>query len=234
MRTALLLVSIFIGVTAFTVMPPALPRTPNQILHGVYKKMRSVKDYAADVRVKADIPMIKSVPVQARVYFKQPDQFKVESESIVILPIQKLGDLRVAADTNTFTAVLKGTEVLRNIKTQVVHVIPDSDTSDMILGKFWIDDTASLVLKSQITSRSNGTVGTEYFYGAQKAYGLPDSLVYTVDVKKFKLPKGFAVDIHRSTSSSANMPTTGKIYVGLRNYKVNQGVAMGKFAGQGN
>jgi hypothetical protein len=104
-----------------------------------------------------------------------------------------------------------------------VHVIPDSDTSDMILGKFWIDDAANLVLKSQITSRSNGTVGTEYFYGTQKAYGLPDSLVYTVDVKKFKLPKGFAVDIHRSTTTPATTETTGKIYVSFRNYRVNQG-----------
>lgn len=233
MRYTLLLLLTLMAITAFTLSEIKIARTPNQLLHAVYQKVRSVKDYSADVRVRADIPMIKSVPVQARVYFKQPDQFKVESESIVILPIQKLGDLRVAADTNTFTAVLKGVEMLRNISTQVVHVIPDSDTSDMILGKFWIDPAASLVLKSQITSRSNGTVGTEYFYGAQKAFGLPDSLIYTVDVKKFKIPKGFAADIHKSTSSQSDAATTGKIYVGLRNYKVNQGAANGKFGGAG-
>lgn len=213
--------------TALAFIPASVSRTPNQILYAVYQKIRAVRDYTADARVKADIPMIRSVPVEAKVYFKQPDQVRVESTSIVILPIQKLGDLRVMADTSTFTAVLKGSETVRNIQARVVHVIPDSDTSDIILGKFWIDDAASLVLKSQITSRSNGTVGTEYFYGAQKKYGLPDSLVYTVDVRKFKLPKGFAIDIHKSSTAPSTTASTGKIYVGLKNYKVNQGTVNG-------
>ena len=99
-------------------------RTPNQMLHAVYQKVRNVRDYSAEVKVQADIPMIRTASVQARVHFQAPDQFRVESDHIVILPVQRLGDLQLAADTNAFTAVLKGTETLRSVPTQVIHVIP--------------------------------------------------------------------------------------------------------------
>jgi len=198
-------------------------RTPNRILYDVHQRLRTVRDYTADIGIRADIPTSRSVPMEGRISYQYPDQFKVESERIVILPVHKLGDLQLAADTNAFTSVLKGTELFRNVSTRVVHVIPDDESGDLVLGKFWVDDEKHLVLRSILTSRSNGTVSTDYFYGSKWQYGLPDSLVYTVDVKEFKIPKGFAVDLQRTTSAKSPTPATGKIHVQFRNYRINQG-----------
>lgn len=205
-------------------------KTPNQILLGVYNKMNKVKDYSASARIKADIPMIKALPVNAKIYFKQKNKFKVESKSIVILPKQGMNDFSTTiSDTNSYTAVLKGTEVLNKTSVKVINVIPNSDTADVILAKFWIDDINSLVMKSQLTTRSNGTVVVEYFYKDQKTYGLPDSMIFTVDVKKFKVPKGVAVDIQKTKTNTATAAKTGKIYVRIKEYSINKGIPDSKF-----
>lgn len=208
----------------------ALIKTPNQILTGVYNKLNNVKDYSVSAHIKADIPMIKALPVNATIYFKQKNKFKIESKSIVILPKQGMNDFAgTVADTGSFTAVLKGSEIINKTPVKVINVIPDNDTGDVVLGKFWIDDVNNLVMKSQLTTRSSGTVVVDYFYGKQKTFGLPDSMIFTVDVKKFKIPKGVAVDIQKSKTNTSTVSKTGKIYVGLRNYSINKGIPDTKF-----
>lgn len=208
----------------------AIAKTPNQILIAVYNKLKKVNDYSVKAHIKADIPMIKALPVNAVIYFKQKNKFKIESKSIVILPKQGLNDFAgTVADTGSYTAVLKGSETINRTLVKVINVIPDSDTGDIILGKFWIDDVNNLVMKSQLTTRSSGTVVVDYFYNKQKAYGLPDSMIFTVDVKKFKIPKGVAVDIQKTKTNTAKAAKTGKIYVGLRNYTINKGIPDTKF-----
>ena len=102
-----------------------------------------------------------------------------------------------------------------------------NDTSDLILAKLWVDTDRDIILKSQITTRSSGTVTIEYSYKTQNEFGLPDSMVFIVDVKKFKIPKGVATDINRSSSVDELKKTakTGRIFINLTNYKINKGIS---------
>jgi hypothetical protein len=94
------------------------------------------------------------------------------------------------------------------------------------LGKLWIDSKQNLVLKSQLTTKSNGTILTEYTYGTQVGFGLPDNMVFTVDVKKFKVPKSVAADINNSKKADPKADKKkGKIYIKLYNYQVNKGIS---------
>ena len=63
------------------------------ILNRVVSKINSVKDYSVDANIKADIPLIKILPVKASIYFKQKDKFKVVSKGIAILPKQGFTDV---------------------------------------------------------------------------------------------------------------------------------------------
>ena len=203
-------------------------KNPNQLLRGVYQKMMKVKDYSVEAAIKADIPLIKILPVNAIVYFKQPDKFKVESKAIAIMPRQGFSDVaKIIRDTTSYTAVFTGKEKIGTSLTQIISVLPSVDTGDLVLAKFWIDYARNLVLKSQLTTRSSGTMQIEYFYGTQIAFGLPDKMIFTVDVKKFKIPKVMASDV----SSSSKAPKSddkgskkGVILIDLKNYKLNQGL----------
>lgn len=203
-------------------------KSPNQLLRGVYQKMMKVKDYSVEATIKADIPLIKILPVNAIVYFKQPDKFKVESKGIAIMPRQGFSDVaKIIRDTTSYTAVFTGKEKIGTSLTQIISVIPSVDTGDLVLAKFWIDYARNLVLKSQLTTRSSGTMQIEYFYGTQIASGLPDKMIFTVDVKKFKIPKALASDMNASSKTPKTNDKESKkgvILIDLKNYKLNQGL----------
>lgn len=199
----------------------------NEYLKRLTEKFNLVKDYIVRAKIKSDIPLVKILTVNATVYYKQKDKFKIDADGIAILPKQGISDLpKLLNAKDTYTAILTGTENIFNVKTSIITILPASDTSDLILAKLWFDDVNNLILKSQVTTRSSGTLATDYYYSKQKEFGLPDSMVFTVDVKKFKIPKGVATDINRTKTVDANQQTakTGKIFISLYNYKLNSGL----------
>lgn len=206
---------------------PGVSQSPNQIINTVNQHFIAVKDYSARVNIACDIPFIKIDPINAKVVYKKPDKFKVKASGILILPKQQANFFLVTlADTNSYTAVKTGEEIINNLETQVINIIPAKDSGDLILGKFWIDDMKGLVMKSQLTTRSQGTILIENTYGAASSFGLPDKMIFTVDVDKFKIPKAIAVDINRSSSEIKNTAQSkkGKITLNFSDYVVNKGV----------
>lgn len=204
-------------------------KTANQILYSLYQKSLLINDYSAEANIKVDIPFIRMLPVDANIYYKKPDKFRVKTTGIAILPKQGFNDFsKTIQDTNTYTAIIIGKEKIGNSFTTIINVMPNDEADDLILGKLWIDADKNMVMKSQFTTKSNGTILITYYYATQAAYGLPDSLTFTVDVKKFKIPKGVAADINNTKTNetdNSKEPKKGKIYIVLKNYKVNKGIA---------
>jgi outer membrane lipoprotein-sorting protein len=199
----------------------------NVLLKKVVEKMMSVKDYSANADVTADIPMIKILPSKAKIYFKQKDKFKVEAKGIVILPKQGFTDVNsFISNSKNYQAILGDTTVVNSTKTVLTTVIPNGEASEIILAKLWIDYTRNVVMKTQITTKSNGTVTTTYTYGDKVSFGLPSKMVFEIDVKKFKLPKSVAADINNTDNrSKKDTRKKGTITVSLSNYSVNQGLS---------
>lgn len=113
---------------------------PRTIIAAVNAKFSQVKNYQTDVIIKTDIPFIKMLPVSATLYYKAPDKMRIKSKGIAILPKQGFDDLlKALADTVSYSALYQGEEIIRNIPVSIISIIPVSDTSDMILGKFWMD-----------------------------------------------------------------------------------------------
>jgi hypothetical protein len=216
------------AILLFTGYQSPAQKTPNQLLRYMYQKMMKVKDYSVEVSIKADIPLIKIFPVNAVIYFRQPDKFKVESKSIAIMPRQGFSDLsKIIRDSSSYTSVFTGKENIGNLTAQIISLIPSADTGDLVLAKFWIEPSLNLIVKSQLTTRSSGTMLIEYFYGTQTAFGLPDKMIFTVDVKKFKIPKVIATDIQNSNNvvkGDPKSPKKGIILINLKNYKINTGL----------
>lgn len=200
----------------------------NAILRSVYNKLQKAKDYSVNAHIKVDMPFIRMMPIDAKIYFKQKDKFKVDSKSIAIVPRQGFDQSsKMLADTNSFTAVAQGNEMINGIQTTIISIIPLSDTSDLILGKLWIDAKQSVILKSQLTTKSSGTILTEFKYGTQVAYGLPDQMVFSVDMKKFKIPKSVAADINNNgkEEDKTKDKKKGQIFITLSAYEVNKGIS---------
>ena len=200
----------------------------SQSIAELMAKMNRITDYSADAVIKSDIPLIKILAVRATIYFKQKDKFRIVSKGIAILPKQGFVDIsKILSQMDGYTSIIAGYDNVSNIKAQIITIFPVNDTSDLILAKLWVDTDRDIILKSQITSRSNGTVTIEYSYKTQNEFGLPDSMVFIVDVKKFKIPKGVATDINRTSSIDEVKKTakTGRIFINITNYKINKGIS---------
>ena len=194
----------------------ASAQDPNELVKAVRLKLEKVTDYSADVHIKAQVPMIKIDEVDAKVFYKQPNQMKVESKGIAILPKQGLGDLNnFLTNEKGYTCALNASKMIGDVKTSVVSVLPLTENADVILVKLWIDPVKDI----------------NYFYGDQAKYGLPYKMVFTIAVKKFKLPKSVAADLHQNKKKpkAAEGSQTGTIVLQLSNYKVNQGIPDAKF-----
>ncbi|MCE2712174.1 MAG: hypothetical protein LW688_06495 [Cryomorphaceae bacterium] len=202
-------------------------QSANDLLNKVVAKIKTVKDYTATANVTADIPMIKILPSKAKIYFKQKDKFKVEAKGIVILPKQGFTDVNsFISNTKNYQSILGDSAVVNSTKTVLATVIPNGEGSEIILAKLWIDYARNVVMKSQITTKTNGTVTTTYTYGDKVSYGLPSKMVFEIDVKKFKLPKSVAADINnRDDKAKQDTRKKGTITVSLSNYSVNQGLS---------
>lgn len=203
-------------------------QNPNQLIQSIYQKLMQAKDYSVNANIKVDLPFIRMMPIDAKIFFKQNNKFKVESKSIAIIPRQGFDQLpKMLGDTTSYTAVMTGKELIGHTETSIVNIITLSDTSDLILGKLWIDKQKLLVIKSQLTTKKNGTILTEYTYGKQVMYGLPDFMTFTVDIKKFSIPKSIAADINNAKVKDKDQDKKdkkGRIFITLNNYQINRGL----------
>ncbi|MCY7409684.1 MAG: hypothetical protein LH473_05380 [Chitinophagales bacterium] len=208
----------------------SISQTPNQIINTVNQRFNKVQNYKADVLITCKIPSINVNTIKANVIYKKPDRFKIKSTGILILPKQTANFLFTSiADTTAFTAVKTGEEIIGGVKTSIINVIPNQDTSDLILGKFWIDAARGLVLKSQLTTKSQGTILIENIFGSMIQYALPDKMLFTIETQKFKLPKALTLDINRSAPTNTVDDGKGRITLLLSNYVVNKGVSDEEF-----
>ncbi|MEN9971947.1 MAG: hypothetical protein RIS20_294 [Bacteroidota bacterium] len=221
------LLSLFIFTFSFSAFSQEVDA--NAVIQQLVQKLNSVKDYSVDANIKANIPLIKILPVNASIYFKQKDKFKVVSKGIAILPKQGFTDVNsFLLNKGSYMAVSSGTKVINEIKTNLITVIPTGETSEIILAKLWIDTKRDVILRSQVTTRSSGTVIVDYSYGSEVQFGLPNQLIFTIDVKKFKMPKSVAADLNKTDQQkkkTADKDQKGTITIKLTNYKVNKGIS---------
>ena len=222
MKKILFFTLLFAKVTAYS-------QDANELLERVVDKITSVKDYSVDAAIRTDIPFIKILPVKAKIYFKQKDKFKIVSKGIVILPKQGFTDVNTfLLKKNSYMAVDGGTKMIGELKTSLITVIPTSENSEFVLAKLWIDPKNAVIISSQITTRSSGTVNVDYLYTSEITFGLPSELIFEIDIKKFKMPKSVAADINNDKPKDKSKKKTadkkGIIRIKLSNYLVNKGI----------
>jgi outer membrane lipoprotein-sorting protein len=202
-------------------------QTAEEILKGVIDKIDLVEDYQADVQIKAAIPFIKVPIAKAKIYFKQKDKFKVESKGIAILPKQGMSDLTgFLSNEKKYSAVLGEAKTINEHKTRLISILPTDENSEIILAKVYISTSEDLIYRTVLTTKSSGTVSIDYEYNLNKKYGLPNKMTFTVDIKKFKMPKSVASDIRNNDKQKKYKDNEkGTIVLTFSNYLVNKGIS---------
>ena len=202
-------------------------QNPKEIITKVNQQFAKINDYSAAISMQFDIPSVRLEKISGKVFYKKPNKFRIKTQGIIFLPKQNpYFALAALLDTNSYTAVLGEEEKINTALTTIITILPNKE-SDLIIGKFWIDKSKSLIIKSQLTTRSNGTLQMENFYGINNSFALPEKMTFTLDVTKFKVPKAIAVDINSKTKTKTDgsKKGIGTIQFLFSNYQINKKIS---------
>ncbi len=198
-------------------------KNADKIIEQVKSTFDKIHDYQVDVNIKLDVNFVKMPDQKAHVYFKQPDKVKFESKGFAMLPRQSLNFSPAQLLHGDYTAIYVKRDTLDDSNVDVVKVIPNSDSSDVVLSTLWIDRKEHVVRKIETAGKRSGTVYTVLKYGNDLP--LPSSIKFSFDspvseMQRMALQKeGGTVKPDRNVSKMQ-----GSVIITYSNYQINKGI----------
>jgi outer membrane lipoprotein-sorting protein len=204
-------------------------QAPNDLIKKVKAKLDVVNDYVAEGKMRTDVAFIKAPLGKIKVYYKKPNKLKlVKEKGISILP---KGGVSINSSSilgmSNYTAIDAGETVVSGTKTKVIKLLPTDDNSDIVITTLYIDEAALLIKKSSTTTKENGSFEMEMFYGEHANYGLPNKMIFSFNVKDYKMPKGITLDFDDDMKPEEKLKLKkkkGKVEFIYTNYIINKGV----------
>lgn len=217
-----LLMLLFISVSLF-----GQNKDPYKILDSVKEKFNSVKDYEVDATITVDVNFLRVPESKAKIYFKQPDKLKLDSEGFALLPKEGINFSPAKLLSGNYNAIFIKSDTLKNKNVDVVKVIPSSDSADVILTTLWIDSQMNVVRKIETTTKRNGTFEINMSYEKSNYKFLPSEVRLKFSVSEIQIPKAMTGEFNNDENEERrnnNEPMTGTVIVKYSNYKINQGI----------
>ena len=173
----------------------AKAQTAEDIILQVKTKLNKVNDYEARGKLKTNVIFIKAPIANVKIYYKKPNKLKIHNETgISFIPKgsvnMSLGS--VFANTNDYDIIDVGKEQSTGLR--IIKLLPKEDSADVVLSTLYIDEKQMLIKKAKTTTKENGTYELEMTYGKYADYGLADKIIFSFNIKEYKLPKGVTFD----------------------------------------
>jgi outer membrane lipoprotein-sorting protein len=220
----------FLFVPLFTFLPllgSAQDAVATDLLQKTRSRLEQVNDYRANGLMKTDVSFLKVPDAQVVVWFKRPDKLRIQNEKGISL-------VPKGAVTISLNNLLKGQYLVldagkesfagRNVR--IIKLLPKDENADLVLSTLYIDESRLLILKARTTTRENGTYEVVMSYGKYSSFALPDNVIFTFNIKDYKLPKGVTFDYDDGTTkkAEAKAKTQGRVEISYTSYVINQGV----------
>lgn len=221
MKKILLFIMIAVAVSAQT-------KDPNKLLKMVKDKFEKVKDYEVDANIHLDINFIKMPDTKAKIFFKQPDKVKLQSEGFAMLPKQGINFSPAQLLKGNFNSLYVRSETFDNHKVDIIKVIPKSDTSEVILSTLWIDAAQYVIRKVETTTKKAGTllIGLEY---TDENHGLPSQVKFSFNLGDLQMPAEMPDAAGQKKEETRGRrgdrgPVKGNVTITYSNYKIDKGI----------
>jgi len=215
-----LILFLFISSTCFAQSAEA-----EKILNKVIDEYNLVEDYQVDMTIIMDVDFLKMPKSKAKLFFKQPDKLQVDSKGFAMLPKGGINFSPQNYLKGDYTALYVKEETINGKVTDVIRAIPNSDTTDILLTKFWIDKEKSKILKIESNTKTAGTVNIEMTYADDFEYPLPSEIVFSFSLSGKNIAR--RLNQHRRAQQDQSEKSEnfeGRVIVKYTNYIVNKGI----------
>jgi len=200
-------------------------KDPDKIIEEVKNRFNKVEDYIVDVNIKVDVDFIKVPETNAKIYYKQPGKIHFESEGFAMLPKNGMDFSPVALLEEEYTAIYERVDTIDNFRTDIIKIIPLTESSDVVLTTLWVDESRYIIRKVESTQKVGGTFSLELKYKNKFDYSLPSQMIFTFNIEGMNLPKGMTGELNKKSKEDRKPEkTTGKVSISYKNYKINQGI----------
>lgn len=203
-------------------------KDPNKIINAAIERFEKIQDYEVDVNIKLDFSMVQVPEMNVKFYFKQPDKVKIDSRGFAMLPKQSVNFSPAQFLHGDYTAIFVKNEIERDRPCDVIKIIPNNDSSDVILSTLWIDQSQKVIRKIETTGKRSGTIHIELFYENEKSI-LPKLVTFSFNVGNVPLIKNEVQNNKQEekvnrTGSKRDSQMSGKVFMTYTNYKINKGI----------
>ncbi|MEW6506329.1 MAG: hypothetical protein AB1432_01150 [Bacteroidota bacterium] len=208
-----------------TTVISAQSKDPVKIINSVIKEFEKIEDYEVDVTIKLDFSMVKIPDMKAKYYFKQPDKVKIDSKGFAMIPKHSLNFSPTQFLKGDFTAIYAKSESENNRTYDIIKIIPNSDSLDVILTTLWIDQQSKVIKKVETTGKRSGTLHVDLDY--QNNSVLPSSAVFSFNIGNLAARDVNANNEEKKENRSGHRRDAlinGKVYMTYSNYKINKGI----------
>jgi outer membrane lipoprotein-sorting protein len=221
------LLLLVVSLSAVLLSPAAHAQDAASLLQKIRTKLDQVNDYQASGLMKTNVSFLKVPEAQVMIYFKKPDKLKIRNEKGISL-VPK-GAVTISLNNllkGAYTVLDAGSDLLDGHKVKVIKLLPQDDNADLVLSTLYVDETRLLILKARTTTRENGTYDVELSYGKYIGYALPDKVIFTFNIRDYKLPKGITFDYDDGSQKKQEAPANakGRVEISYNSYTINKGV----------
>jgi len=196
----------------------------DEIINNVKKNIDLIDKFEAEFDLRIELQKFKIPDRKGKLFYEKPDSTRYEVEGFSMMPKQGLGNY-VNRILNIDALLMYSGEVLINDnKAHIIKVIPKNNDGDIVISTLCIDKKSYTVLKSEITTKNNGTFLVESaFIKIKDKYYLPSKTIISFQVPKYKMPKAFTGDTRKQKEDKNpnSLTTKGKVIINYFNYKVN-------------
>ena len=200
-------------------------KDPYEILNKVKQNFERVKDYQVEALIKVNMEFLKVPDMKATIYFKQPDKVKMDSKEFAMLPKQAFNFSPTALLDNKYNAIYVGQDKINGQEESIIKVIPNSDSSRVILSTLWIDTDKNLVRKIVSTVRRGGDTQIQLSYNNNSKYPLPEKITFSFEVPKLQyLQDPREKKLETEKKNEPKQTDKGTVTITYTDYKVNQGL----------
>ena len=207
----------------------------NQLIRKAREKIDQVNTYEAKGKMKTNVTFLKVPVANITMYFSKPNKLRIKSEKgVSFIPKGAVSiNLGQLLQSNDFTVIDAGTDMVGKTEVRVAKLLPNDDNSDVVLSTVYIDPAQALIRKARTTTRENGTYELEMNYGKYSEYGLPDKIFFSFNTKDYKLPKGVTFDFDDGSQADKAREKVknkkGRAEISISSYSVNQALPPGIF-----
>lgn len=205
---------VLICILAFAASLPA--QNAEAIVQKVVQKLDIVKDYSVDAVINTDTDFLKAPKTSAKIYYKNPDKFKVESKSFAMLPKGGVNFLNDVLKSGMLKYEFIGRENKDGKELTKIKIIPKNDSLDIDNAFLWVDEKASVVQYVEASFEENGVINIKFDYGTALDMALPDKITLEFAFENFG---------NRRKKESGKNSIKGKITVSYGEYSINKGLS---------